>query len=309
MGASVLKSVLLHLLIIGGIIGSASFHMPSPTVLEVTLNTQPMPEAENAVSAVTVDQKKIEQKIAELKRKEDAQKRAEDKRIRDLERRANDARKQREEEARRIKKLEQERRAKEKETAQAQAQAKKAREIEQKERAKALQAEKQKEEAELAAKAAADKRKAEEEALKKAEEQRAREEQEAKERAEAAEEARLKALQEQMLQDQLAQEQAARNKVRQQQVVGEVEKFKALIMARIQQNFLKDVKMKGKECRLNIRLGFNGLVTQVKSLGGDTLVCEAAMRAVRMADTLPVSKDRDVFEQLKNINLTIAPQF
>ena len=165
MGASIIKSVLLHLLIIGGIIGSASFHMPSPKVLEVTLNTEPMPEADNAVAAVTVDQKMVEQKIAELKRKEDAQKRAEDKRIRDLERRANNARKQREEEARRIKKLEQERRAKEKETAQAQAQAKKAREIEQKERAKALQAEKQKEEAEQAANAAADKRKAEEEAL------------------------------------------------------------------------------------------------------------------------------------------------
>ena len=104
-----------------------------------------------------------------------------------------------------------------------------------------------------------------------------------------------------MLQEQLAAEQAARNEVRQQQVLGEVEKYKALIMARIQQNFLKD-EDEGKECRLNIRLGFNGLVTQVKSLGGDTLVCEAAMRAVRMADTLPVSPDRDVFEQLKNIN-------
>jgi len=48
---------------------------------------------------------------------------------------------------------------------------------------------------------------------------------------------------------------------------------------------------------------------QVKSLGGDKLVCEAALRAVRMADTLPVSKDKDVFEQLKNINITIAPEF
>ncbi|MBL0688279.1 MAG: cell envelope integrity protein TolA, partial [Pseudoalteromonas sp.] len=28
-----------------------------------------------------------------------------------------------------------------------------------------------------------------------------------------------------------------------------------------------------------------------------------------MADTLPVSKDKDVFEQLKNINITIAPEF
>jgi len=28
-----------------------------------------------------------------------------------------------------------------------------------------------------------------------------------------------------------------------------------------------------------------------------------------MADTLPVSKDKDVFEKLKNINLTIKPEF
>lgn len=310
MGASVVKSVLLHLAIAGLLVATANFHMPAPKVMEVTLNPA-LPEPEKAVAAVTVDQQKVEQKIAELKKQEEAKKRAEAKRIRDLERRANDARKQREAEDRRLKKLEQQRRAKEKEKAEAEAQAKKAREIQEKERAKAQQAEKQKQEAEAAAKAAAEKRKAEEEALKKAEEERKRKAAEAeRKRKEAeAERKRQQALQEQMLQEQLAAEQAARNKVRQQQVVGEVEKYKALIMARIQQNFLKDEKMKGKECRLNIRLGFNGLVTQVKSLGGDTLVCEAAMRAVRMADTLPVSPDREVFEQLKNINLTIAPQF
>ena len=116
-------------------------------------------------------------------------------------------------------------------------------------------------------------------------------------------------MQEQMLQEQLAKEQAARSKIRQQQVVSEVDKYRALIMARIQQNLLIDEKMKNQQCRVNIRLGFNGLVTQVTSLGGDRLVCEAALRAVRMADTLPVSKDKDVFDQLKNINLTIKPEF
>ncbi|WP_413401663.1 cell envelope integrity protein TolA [Pseudoalteromonas sp. KJ71-7] len=301
MSSSLIKSVLLHLALGGFLYASANIHPPKPKVMEVTLNAA-IPEPEKAVSAVTIDQKQVEQKIAELKKKEDDKKRAEDKRIRDLERRATDARKQREAEARRIKKLEQQRRAKEKETAQAQAQAKKAREIEQRERAKAKQAEKQKQEAENAAKAAADKLKAEEAALKKAEEER-------KKRAEEAERKRQQALQEQMLQEQLAKEQAARNKIRQQQVVSEVDKFRALIMARIQQNLLIDEKMKNQQCRINIRLGFNGLVTQVKSLGGDKLVCEAALRAVRMADTLPVSKDKDVFEKLKNINITIAPEF
>ncbi|MAD02884.1 MAG: protein TolA [Pseudoalteromonas sp.] len=312
MRESVIKSLLLHLGIIVFLVVSANFHMPAPKVMEVTLNPA-MPEPEKAVSAVTVDQQKVEQKIAELKKQEEAKKQAEAKRIRDLERRANDARKQREAEDRRLKKLEQQRRAKEKEKAEAEAQAKKAREIQEKERAKAKQAEKQKQEAEAAAKAAAEKRKAEEEALKKAEAERKRKAAEAeaeRKRKEAeAERKRQQALQEQMLQEQLAAEQAARNKIRQQQVLSEVDKYKALIMARIQQTLLIDEKMKNKQCRVNIRLGFNGLVTQVKSLGGDKLVCEAALRAVRMADTLPVSPDKDVFEQLKNINLTIKPEF
>ncbi|MEQ5874945.1 cell envelope integrity protein TolA [Pseudoalteromonas sp. NFXS39] len=314
MRESVIKSLLLHLGIIVFLVVSANFHMPAPKVMEVTLNPA-MPEPEKAVSAVTVDQQKVEQKIAELKKQEEAKKQAEAKRIRDLERRANDARKQREAEDRRLKKLEQQRRAKEKERAEAEAQAKKAREIQEKERAKAKQAEKQKQEAEAAAKAAAEKRKAEEEALKKAEAERKRKAAEAEAEAERkrkeaeAERKRQQALQEQMLQEQLAAEQAARNKIRQQQVLNEVDKYKALIMARIQQTLLIDEKMKNKQCRVNIRLGFNGLVTQVKSLGGDKLVCEAALRAVRMADTLPVSPDKDVFEQLKNINLTIKPEF
>ncbi|MBT2153440.1 MULTISPECIES: cell envelope integrity protein TolA [Pseudoalteromonas] len=301
MNTSLIKSVILHLALGGFLYASANIHPPKPKVMEVTLNAA-IPEPENAVSAVTVDQQQVEQKIAELRKKEEDKKRAEDKRIRDLERRAAEARKQRESEARRIKKLEQQRKAKEKERAEAEAQAKKAREIEQRERAKAKQAQKQKQEAEDAAKAAADKRKAEEAALKKAEEER-------KKRAEEAERKRQQALQEQILQEQLAKEQAARNKIRQQQVVSEVDKYRALIMARIQQNLLIDEKMKNQQCRINLRLGFNGLVTQVKSLGGDKLVCEAALRAVRMADTLPVSKDKDVFEQLKNINITIAPEF
>ena len=292
MQTPLIKSVLLHVALGGFLYATANIHPPAPKVMEVTLNSA-IPDVDKAVSAVTVDQKQVEQKIAQLRKKEDDQKRAEDKRIRDLERRASNARKERESEARQIKKLEQQRKAKEKE---------KARAMEQQERAKAKQAEKQKQESENAAKAAADKRKAEEDALKKAQAER-------KKREAEAERKREQAMQEQMLQEQLAKEQAARSKIRQQQVVSEVDKYRALIMARIQQNLLIDEKMKNQQCRVNIRLGFNGLVTQVTSLGGDRLVCEAALRAVRMADTLPVSKDKDVFDQLKNINLTIKPEF
>ncbi|MEI8641616.1 hypothetical protein P4S68_13000 [Pseudoalteromonas sp. Hal099] len=47
---------------------TANIHPPAPKVMEVTLNSA-IPEPDNAVSAVTVDQKQVEQKIAELQKK------------------------------------------------------------------------------------------------------------------------------------------------------------------------------------------------------------------------------------------------
>ncbi|MDW7548022.1 cell envelope integrity protein TolA [Pseudoalteromonas sp. McH1-7] len=308
LSSSVVKSVLLHGAIGGLLLATANFHMDTPTVMEVTLNPQQEDkQPERVVSAVSVDQQAVEKKIADLKKREADKKAAEERRIRDLEQRAQQARKDREAEARRIKKLEQERQAKLEEKRRAEAQAKRAREIEKKQREQADKARAEKAAAEEAAKKAAAQRKAEEDRLKKAEEARKRREAEEKRKAEEAERKRQKALEEQMLREQLAKEQAARAKIRQQQVLSEVDKYKALIMQRIQANLLIDETMKGKQCRVNIRLAFNGLVTHVESLGGDRLVCEAAIRAVKMADTLPVSKEKDVFEQLKNINLTIKP--
>ncbi len=303
--SALLKSLLLHLGIAGVLVATAHFPATKPTVMEVTLNAPQAPE-EKAVEAIAVDQSKVEKRIAELKKQEADKKAAEQKRIRELEKRAEEAKKQRQDEARRIRKLEQERKAKEREKAEAEAQAKKARKIQEQERDKANKAKLEKEKAEKAAKAAADKRKREEEAAKQAEAERKRKEEEAKRKAE---EARQKALAEQLLQEQLAAEAAARSKVRQQQVLSEVDKYTALITARIQQNLLTDEKMKGKQCKLNIRLAFNGLVTSVKSLGGDKLVCDAALRAVQRAETLPVSSDKEVFEKLKNIDLTVIPTF
>ena len=85
MSSALVKSVVLHLGLGGLLYASANIHAPTPKVMEVTLNTA-IPEPDNAVSAVTVDQKMVEQKIAELQKKEKDKKRAEDKRIRDLER-------------------------------------------------------------------------------------------------------------------------------------------------------------------------------------------------------------------------------
>lgn len=287
--SALIKSALLHLAIILVFVIGGLLKPSKPQVMEVTLNAPNKPE-QKAVEAVSVDTKAVEKRINELKKQEADKKAAEAKRIRDLERRAANAKKKREEEARRIAKLEKERIRKEKEKKKAEAAAREAKKKQQAEQKKAADAKRKAEEL-------AKKRKAEEEKLKKAE---------AKRKADA-EAARQKALAEKMMQEQLAAEAAARSRAKQAQVLSEVEKYTALITAKIQQNLLLDDNMKGKECRLNLRLAFNGLVTQVEALSGDKQVCEATIRAVRRADTLPVSKDKAVFEQLKNINLTIQP--
>jgi len=68
MNTSLIKSVILHLALGGFLYASANIHPPKPKVMEVTLNAA-IPEPENAVSAVTVDQQQVEQKIAELRKK------------------------------------------------------------------------------------------------------------------------------------------------------------------------------------------------------------------------------------------------
>lgn len=303
---SLAKSSVLHVAIIVLLVLSAGFPTPEPRVLEVQLNSPVTPDNnKQAVEAISVDQQAVAKRIEELKNKDAEQKRQEQKRIRDLEKRADDAKKQREAEARRIKKLEQQRKQKEREKQQADKAAADAKKKQQSEQRKAKAAEEAKKKSEQAAKDALAERKKQEEALKKAEAERIAKEKAAKAEAERK---RLQAQQEQMIQEQLAQEQAARNRARRQQVLTEVEKYQAMIQARIQQNLLQDEKMKGKQCKVNIRLASSGFVTKVESLGGDKLVCEAVIRAIRMADTLPVSKDKDVFEQLKNINLTFKPE-
>ncbi|PAJ72808.1 protein TolA [Pseudoalteromonas sp. NBT06-2] len=297
---SLLKSSVLHIVLAIGLVVSVSFQDNVPEVMQVNLNQ------ENALEAISVDQSAVEKRIKELKKDDVNKKRTEEQRIKNLEKRANEAKKKSQAEARRIKKLEQQRKAKEREKKKAEAATKKAKAKQKVEQDKAAKAKANKEKAEKAAKAAANKRKKEEKALADAQKARKQKAVEEKRKAEAA---RQKALAEQLLQEQMAQEQAIRAKARQKQILTEVEKYTALIKARIIQNFLKDEKMKGKQCRLNIRLAFNGLVTKAVSLGGDKLVCEAALRSIRMSDTLPVPKDRAVFEQFKNFNFIFKPNF
>ena len=294
------KSLGLHLAIVVLLVFSADFS-DKPEMLSVNLET----EGQAPVEAVAIDQQQLNARVEQIQKERDAAKAAEEKRIRELERRAQQAEKNRANEEARLKRVAEEKRKADAEAAKAKAAAAEAKKRQQQEAAKAKAAEQQRiakeqerQKAEEAAKAAEQKRIAEQQAAEKA----------AAERARQAEEARQKAEQERAMQEQLAKEAQARAAARARQAATEVQRYTALIRDAIQRNLLVDEGMRGKSCRINIRLASNGFVTKVGVLSGDKAVCDATVRAVNRAGTLPVSADPDVYNQLKDINLTVSPE-
>ena len=113
-----------------------------------------------------------------------------------------------------------------------------------------------------------------------------------------------------MLAEQMADEMATRNKARNQQVMTEVQRYSALITQRINQYMITDRStMADKSCRLTITLAPSGFVIDVKVGQGNKVVCDAANIAIGKAGTLPVSKDPDVFKEMREIAVTVEPKF
>ena len=67
--------------------------------------------------------------------------------------------------------------------------------------------------------------------------------------------------------------------------------------------------MEGKSCKLTISLAPSGFVTNVQLGQGDGIVCAASKTAIYKAGTLPVSKDPEVFKEMRTISLTVVPEF
>jgi colicin import membrane protein len=259
------------------------------------------------IEATVVDSAKLQKAINKIKKQKADDKAAERRRVEKIEKRANDAKKRRAKEEARIKKLEKQRKIKEQEKKRADKAAKVA-------NTKAANAEKvrkqkeqEKEKAEDAAAQARSKRIKAEAAAKKADEIRKNQ---IAERKRKEKEAVEKAAQEKLLAEQMAAEMATRNKARQQQMMSEVQRYAALITSVIDQNMINDRStMEGKSCKLMISLAPSGFVTQVRNVSGDAVVCEAAKRAVYKAGTLPVSKDPEIFKEMRNISVTVLPEF
>lgn len=259
------------------------------------------------IQATVIDADKLQKAINKIKKQKADSNAAEKKRLKDIEKRATDAKKRRTNEEARIKKLEKQRKQKEQEKKRADKAAKES----VAKAAKADKIRKQKEQeqqkAEDAAAQARTKRLKAEAAAKKADDLRKKQIAERKRQEKAAAD---QAIRERQLADQMAAEMATRNKARKQQMMSEVQRFAALITSIIDQNMINDRStMEGKSCKLLISLAPSGFVTKASVVDGDAVVCEAAKRAVYKAGTLPVSKDPEVFKEMRNIHVIVLPEF
>jgi colicin import membrane protein len=270
-----------------------------------THDPKPTPDAApmEPIQAVAVDKSKVEAQVQKIK-----QQKADDARkLKELEDKVASAKRNSAKEEQRIKNLEKQRKQKEAEKKKSDAAAKKS-------KAKADAAEKDRKqkvaEKQKADKAAADakaKRIKEEVAAKKAEDLRKKKAEEKKRQEELA---RERERQDRLLAEQMASEMASRQKARSQQVMTEIGRYTSLIKQTIIRNLITDRStMEGKSCKLTISLAPSGFVTNVQLGQGDGTVCAAAKTAIYKAGTLPVSKDPEVFKEMRTISLTVVPEF
>lgn len=287
-------SFLLHIVLAAVLLMGNFDSEPKPVPKQAPMQT---------IQATVVDKSKVAEQVNKIKKK----KRDDAKRLKELEQQVAAAKKKRAKEEKRIKDLERQRKKKEREKKAADSAAKKA-------RTKANAAEKRRKQKEqerkVAEKAAADakaKRLKEEKAAKKADDLRKKK---AAERKRKEQEAKERAQQQKMLEQQMAEEMAVRQQARHQQTMTEVGRFTALIRQTIQGNLITDRStMEGKSCKLTISLAPSGFVTNVVIGKGDKVVCDASKTAIYKAGTLPVSKDPEVFKEMKTISLTVVPEF
>jgi len=290
-------SLFLHLAVIAGLLING--HFSSPETTPELSNFEPI------IQAKVIDANQLQKQVQKVKDEQKAQRVKEENRIKELERRAENAENKRKQQEQEVSKLKEETKKQQLDKTKAEQATVAAREKQKQEKAKAKQLEDERKLKET------EKKKADEQA-KQAKQNREKEEkalQEARQEANRKRaEAELKAQQEKILEEQLQAEQAVRQQKRNKQVLSEVQKYQALIKQTIQRNLIVDEAMKGQSCRFNIRLASNGLVIQVKELGGDPLVCRAGKAAILKAVELPVSEAPDVYQQLRDINFTFAPE-
>lgn len=91
-------------------------------------------------------------------------------------------------------------------------------------------------------------------------------------------------------------------------ILHEKQRYLAQIIAKIQKNWFVDDTMRGKECRLNMKLAPDGSLTQTTVLAGDYNLCLSAIEAVKKAGKFPMSSDPVVYDALKDLTTILRPE-
>lgn len=256
---------------------------------------------QSIIKAVAVDNKEVMETVNRLKQERAEQKQAEISRQKALERQAEQIKRQRLQEQQHLAELKAE--------ANKIAIAHKLQEEEEKKRLKALAEQKV-----LEAKRIED--------LKKQKEKLVQEQQrEAKRLAlmnqkaqhmQQAREEQLKAEQENKKQAQMAAaQQSLRNAEQQARLVGEVNKYKALIINAISRHWILPENVDGSlSSQFRIRLAPDGTVLEVALAhsSGDPLLDRSAQTAIYKASPLPVPSDAATFNLFREISLTVRPE-
>lgn len=277
---SILYSILIHAAVAGLLL--FSFEFPAQTI------EPPEPES-SIINAVAVDEQKVEEELNRLKEQEEQERRAEEQRRQELE------------------KIEQQRRAEEERLAALKEQKQKeAREREQEQQRLEELEEKRKREAEQERKRLEEeKRRAEEEKRRIEEEKRKAEEERRK-----AEEERKRREAEEAMKEQLAEEQRQQEEAQARADQRVINEYGNRIKEAIRRQFNTSGLPEGLSCVLQIRTIPGGDVVDVRvvSSSGNSIFDRRAETAVHRASPLPVPDNMRVFEKMREIRLTFAPE-
>lgn len=322
---ALISAIVLHLSIVALLIFERS--TDRPVLVQETRNeagqTQPQPsekpQESTPIQAVSVDSQEVMKTVNHLKEERVRQKQAEESRQRALNQQAELARKQRiaeqkhleqlknEEETiaiARKKKIEEEQQHLKELAKQKQEQEKKLAEMKQQQ----IQMQKQQEEAKKLADI--NKKKADE--LAKANQEKANQEKIAlaAQKANLQKEALAKAALAQKQQQAAAAQQAVLDAANAARVAGEVDKYKALIINAISQQWILPQNADSTmSSQFRIRLAPNGSVLEVSLTrsSGDPILDRSAQSAIYKASPLPVPNDPTTFNLFRDISLTVRP--
>ncbi|MGB6976220.1 MAG: cell envelope integrity protein TolA [Gammaproteobacteria bacterium] len=122
----------------------------------------------------------------------------------------------------------------------------------------------------------------------------------------------LQAEQQQLLQKQMKQEQQQLHaSATSQQQQGVLDKYKAMIVQAISQNWLvPDNVDKSLSCQLLIQLGPGGVVLSVQIIrsSGNSVLDRSAQAAVYKTSPLPVPQNPALFDKFRSLRLTVRPE-